>query len=163
MHEAAERVGVRVRGQLVRAGRPDVGEQVPAAADARTRPVSGRTQQPAPGRRPGPQQRRAAPRSTGYPSLSSGTSPSGDEDAAQPAAHPLIATASSGAGAPAGGPEQAVDVDQVGEHLAVVGGRPLVVAAVGQHLHGQLPGQPVERLVQQPRRRRRTRPARPAP
>ena len=40
-------------------------------------------------------------------------------------------------------------VDEVGEHLAVVGGRPFVVTTVGQHLHRQLPGQPVQHAGEQ--------------
>ena len=48
------------------------------------------------------------------------------------------------------GPQQVRHVDEVGQHLAVIGGRALVVAAVGQHLRGQLPGQPPQRQPEQP-------------
>ncbi len=51
---------------------------------------------------------------------------------------------------PPRGPQQVRDVDQVGQHLAVVGGRALIVASVGQHLPSQLPGQPPRRQPQQP-------------
>ena len=48
------------------------------------------------------------------------------------------------------GPQQIRHVDEIGEHLAVIGGRALVVAAVGQNLPGQLPGQTPDRQPQEP-------------
>ena len=163
MDHAAERVGVRVRGQLIRARRADIGEQVPAA-----RPCGpdqpGAGQRPAAPRSAGPGRSAATRRrGTGYPSLSSGTVAGRGQHRAQPAAHRAIASLSSGCGALAGGREQPGHVDEVGEDLAVVGGRPLVVPAVGQDLDRQLAGQPLKRPGEQCARRRGTPPARPAP
>ena len=50
---------------------------------------------------------------------------------------------------PARGTQQAGDVDEIAEHLAVIGGRPLVVTAIGQHLDGDLPAQPAEHAGEQ--------------
>jgi hypothetical protein len=47
-------------------------------------------------------------------------------------------------------PEQIHNIEEVSEHLAVIGRRALVVAAVSQNLSSQLPGQPPQRQPQEP-------------
>ena len=112
-------------------------------AVARTRPVSGSTCSGPCGGSPGA----TAARSSGAhrePVVEQRDLTVRGQHAAQPVrASAAIASSSSGRRRLAGRPEQPRDVDQVGEDLAVVGGRSLVVTAVGQHLHGELSGQRV--------------------
>ena len=76
--------------------------------------------------------------------------PVGGQRRAEPAAHLGDRQRQARGGRPPGRAEQVGYVDQVAEHLAVVGRGTLVVAAVGQHLHGQLGGEPLQRPGEQP-------------
>ena len=89
--------------------------------------------------------------------MSSGTWPSGVEHRAQPAPHAVDGRGQLGDRSPhpASRPSplarsRSATSIEVGQDLAVIGGRALVVAAVGQDLPGQLPGQPAHGQPQQP-------------
>ena len=60
-----------------------------------------------------------------------------------------MARVSAGAGTWPAALEQVGHVDQVGQHLAVVGRGALVVAAISQHLHAELADQQPQRPAQQ--------------
>ena len=118
-------------------GAPTSASRCQSPAAARISPVSASRSSGRPGRGSGRSAATSAP-GTGKPSLSSGTAPSGASTAPSQRRIRAIATVSAGGRRPPGRAEQVRHVDEVGEHLAVVGRRALVVAAVGQHLHGQL-------------------------
>jgi len=137
VHHAAEAVRMRVRRQFTWAGRPDVGKQMPAAGCGPGKTRVRQHVQRAVGRRGG---RYPGKQSLAYrePVVQQRDIARRCQHSAEPAAHRGDRVGQGGRLGVPGRLQQASDVDEVAEHLAVVRRRPLVVTAVGQHLHGKL-------------------------